>query len=384
MRNVHCLNSISKVGLNELPKTYQIHNDIQFADAVLVRSAVMHEIKLSDSVLAVARAGAGVNNIPLDDYAKQGVVVFNTPGANANAVKELSIAGMLLASRDIKGGMNWIDQNKGTPEIAKTVEKVKAQFGGTEIFNKSIGIIGLGAIGIMLAKACHALGMKVYGTKRNLESLQGEDLPKDMILVKSKEELFPHCDFISLNLPLSADTKQMIDKKALNQMKDGVIIINFARDALVHDLDLKEAIETKKVRKYVTDFPNDITANMEGVIAIPHLGASTEEAEENCAFMAVNQIVEYIENGNITNSVNFPDINVDKKNAPHRVTLLYDAKIDIHDKVHPYFSKKDVVQCVDRKNSKYGYTIVDMNDELNLDLIKAIQKIEGIFKIRVI
>ena len=384
MRNIHCLNPISKVGLSILPDTYQLTTDIEKADAVLVRSALMHEIKLNESVLAVARAGAGVNNIPLDDYAKQGVVVFNTPGANANAVKELSLAGMLLASRDIKGGMNWLDEHKDTPEISKTVEKVKAQFGGTEIFNKTIGIIGLGQIGIMLAKACHALGMKVYGTKRNLESLQNENLPQDIILVKTKEELYPHCDFISLNLPLSPDTKHMINKEAFHQMKDGVIIINFARDALVNDQDLLEAIQSKKVRTYVTDFPNDVTAKMDGVIAIPHLGASTEEAEENCAFMAANQIVDYIENGNIVNSVNFPDLNAGTKNTTHRVTILYDSKIDLHDKLHPYFAKKEVVQCLDRKNQKYGYTIVDIEDDITEDMIESIEKIEGILKIRVI
>lgn len=384
MRKIHCLNPISKAGLNVLPTHYELCADISQADAVLVRSASMHEIQLSDSVLAVARAGAGVNNIPLDDYAKKGVVCFNTPGANANAVKELSIAGMLLASRDIKGGMNWIDANQDTPEIAKTVEKVKAQFGGTEIFNKTIGIIGLGAIGIMLAKACHALGMKVYGTKRNLESLKDENLPKDMILVQTKEELYPHCDFISLNLPLSPDTKQMINKEAFNQMKDGVIIINFARDALVNDNDLKDAIASKKVRKYVTDFPNDVTAKMDGVIAIPHLGASTEEAEENCAFMAANQIVDFIENGNIVNSVNFPDLSIGGKKGSQRVTILYDAKIDLHDKLHPYFAKKDVMQCMDRKNLKYGYTIVDLRDELTKEMMESIQNMDGIIRIRVI
>ena len=384
MRNIHCLNPISKVGLNALPKTYQIITDMNQAEAILVRSAAMHDIKLNRSVLAVARAGAGVNNIPLDDYAKQGVVVFNTPGANANAVKELSIAGMFLASRDIKGGMNWIDENKDTPEISKTVEKVKAQFGGTEIFNKTIGIIGLGAIGIMLAKSCHALGMKVYGTKRNLESLKDENLPQDMILVQTKEELYPHCDFISLNLPLSPETKHMINKEALNQMKDGVIIINFARDALVNDHDLQEAILSKKVKKYVTDFPNDTTARMDGVIAIPHLGASTEEAEENCAFMAANQIVNYIENGDILNSVNFPDLVVGKKNSKSRLTILYDVNINLHDKLHPLLSQKEVLQCLGNKNQKYGYKVVDLKEDITKDFFDSIKKIEGILKVRVV
>ncbi len=384
MKNIHCLNPISKEGLNNFPKNYQIVEDINQVDAILVRSATMHDIKLSSTVLAVARAGAGVNNIPLDEYAKQGVVVFNTPGANANAVKELSIAGMLLASRDIKGGMNWIDTNKNVPEISKTVEKVKAQFGGTEIFNKAIGIIGLGAIGILFARACSALGMKVYANSKNLELLKDGDLPKDIVIFDTLEELYPHCDFISLNLPLIQETKHMINQEAFNQMKDGVIILNFARDGLVNDSDLRDAIQSKKVRKYVTDFPNDVTSNMDGVIAIPHLGASTEEAEENCAFMAVNQTVDFIENGNILNSVNFPDLSIGIKNNCQRVTILYDAKINLSDQIHAIFSKKEVVQSINRKNQKYGYMIVDVQEELTKNVIEAIQKIEGIIRIRVI
>jgi len=384
MKKIHCLNPISNVGLKELPNDYQVHSDINQADAILVRSAAMHDIKLSDSVLAVARAGAGVNNIPLDDYAKQGVVVFNTPGANANAVKELVIAGMLLSSRDIKGGMHWIDSNNDIPDISKQVEKVKSQFGGTEIFNKTMGILGLGAVGVLLANACDALGMKVYAVTKDLEYLKDVKLPENLVILNTNEELFPKCDFISLNLPLIPETKHMINKLAFDQMKDGVIILNFARDGLVNDHDLKDAIESKKVRKYVTDFPNDVTSNMEGVIAIPHLGASTEEAEENCAYMAIHQVVDYIENGNIKNSVNYPNIQVGKKKSKNRVSILYDAAIDIHEKLHPYFSKKEVLQCVDRKNLKYACSIVDIQDEMNDDMLEIIKKIQGVIKIRVI
>ncbi|PKK99127.1 MAG: 3-phosphoglycerate dehydrogenase [Tenericutes bacterium HGW-Tenericutes-2] len=384
MKKIHCLNPISNVGLRELPENYQVHSDINQADAVLVRSAAMHETILNESVLAVARAGAGVNNIPLDDYAKKGVVVFNTPGANANAVKELVIAGMLLASRDIKGGMNWVDSNQNDPEIAKQVEKAKGQFGGTEIFNKTIGIFGLGAVGVLLANACHALGMKVFAVTKDLEYLKEVKLPEDLVILDTNEELFSKCDFISLNLPLIPETKHMINKTAFDQMKDGVIILNFARDGLVNDQDLMDAIQSKKVRKYVTDFPNEVTAKMEGVISIPHLGASTEEAEENCAVMAIHQVVDYLENGNIKNSVNYPNIQVGKKKSKTRVSILYDAAINLHEKLHPYFSKKEVVQCIDRKNNKYGCTIVDMNDDMSNELLETIRKIQGVIKIRVI
>jgi D-3-phosphoglycerate dehydrogenase len=384
MKKIHCLNPISNVGLRELPQNYQVHSDINQADAVLVRSAAMHETILNESVLAVARAGAGVNNIPLDEYAKKGVVVFNTPGANANAVKELVIAGMLLASRDIKGGMNWVDSNQNDTEIAKQVEKAKGQFGGTEIFNKTIGIFGLGAVGVLLANACSALGMKVYAVTKDLEYLKEVKLPDDLVIFNTNEELFPKCDFISLNLPLIPETKHMINKNTLNQMKDGVIILNFARDGLVNDQDLMDAIQSKKVRKYVTDFPNEVTAKMEGVISIPHLGASTEEAEENCAVMAIHQVVDYLENGNIKNSVNYPNIQVGMKKSKNRVSILYDAAINLHEKLHPYFSKKEVVQCVDRKNNKYGCTIVDMNDDMSNELLETIRKIQGVIKIRVI
>lgn len=384
MRKIHCLNNISKVGLNTLPSDYQLTDHLHDAQAILVRSAAMHDMELPSTILAVARAGAGVNNIPFDKYADEGIVCFNTPGANANAVKELVIAGMLLACRDIKGGMNWVDSNQNDPEISKTVEKAKAQFGGTEIFNKTIGIFGLGAVGVLLANACHALGMKVYAVTKDLEYLKGVKLPEDLEILSSNEELFPKCDFISLNLPLIPETKHMINKNTLTQMKDGVVILNFARDGLVNDQDLKDAIEAKKVRKYVTDFPNEVTAKMDGVIAIPHLGASTEEAEENCAVMAIHQVVDYLENGNIKNSVNYPNISVGQKKSKNRISILYDVSIDLHEKLHPYFSKKEVVQCVDRKNQKYGCTIVDIQDDMNNELVESIQKIQGVIKIRVI
>lgn len=384
MRRIFCLNPISKVGLLTLSPNYEVTDTIEQSDAILVRSAQMHEMKLPEKVLAVARAGAGVNNIPIDAYAKSGVVVFNTPGANANAVKELTLAGMFLSARDIFGGMTWLRNNQADPEISKTVEKEKGKFGGTEIFGKTIGIIGLGAIGMMLAKACHALGLKVYGTKRNLESLKHEDLPKDMILVKTKEELLPHCDFISLNLPLSSETKHMMNEEAFKKMKDGVILLNFARDQLVNDEDLKQALLSKKVRAYVTDFPNPATVHMPGVIAIPHLGASTEEAEDNCAVMAIDQIKAYIEQGHLINSVNYPNLDAGEQKGKYRMTILFESRLDLCESLHPYLAKKIVVGSIERKNESYGYAVIDLNSEMSDELIHSIEKIEGILKVRMI
>ena len=318
---IHCLNKISKVGLAKLPKEYELTEDINVCDAVLVRSAAMHEIELDPRVLAVARAGAGVNNIPLDKYADKGVVVFNTPGANANAVKELTIAMMLLAARDLRGSMEWVKENKGDPEINKTMEKAKSAYAGTEIMGKTLGVIGCGAIGALVADAASKLGMRVLGVEPSEKTLERyADLLKETKIV-SYDELFAEADYISVHVPLLDATRGLLNKEAFAKMKDGVIIINAARDALVNDDDLKEALASGKVRRYVTDFPNAKTANMEGVVAISHLGASTEEAEDNCASMAAAQVVNYIENGNIVNSVNYPNLDLGVKQN-HRVLVL--------------------------------------------------------------
>ena len=318
---IHCLNKISPVGLKRLPADYQLVDNINDSEAVLVRSAAMHEIELPAHTLAVARAGAGVNNIPLDKYADKGVVVFNTPGANANAVKELTIAMMLLAARDIRGSMEWVKDNKADPEINKTMEKAKSAFAGTEILGKTLGVIGCGAIGALVADAASKLGMRVLGVEPSEKTLERyADLLKETKIV-SYDELFKEADYITIHVPLMDATRGLLNKEAFGKMKDGVVIINAARDALVNDDDLKEALDSGKVRKYVTDFPNAKTANMDKVVAISHLGASTEEAEDNCASMAVDQVVSYIENGNLINSVNFPSVDLGKK-IDHRVLVL--------------------------------------------------------------
>ena len=320
-----CLNKISPVGLKVLPSSYGITEDINQAGAILVRSANMLEMSLPENVLAVGRAGAGVNNIPLEAYAKAGVVVFNTPGANANAVKELTIAGMLLAARDIRGSMEWVQANKGDELINKSMEKAKSAFAGTEILGKTLGIIGCGAIGALVAQAAGALGMHVLGVEPSEATIEKNKhlFPTDMEIV-SPDEMYARADYISVHVPLMDATKGMLNKEVFAKCKDGVIIVNCARDLIVNDDDIKVALESGKVRRYVTDFPNYKTANMNGVVAISHLGASTEEAEDNCAAMAARQIVDFVENGNIINSVNFPRIDLGKKEGM-RVVVLFEG-----------------------------------------------------------
>ena len=320
-----CLNKISPVGLKVLPSSYSFTDDLNEANAILVRSANMLETTLPKNVLAVGRAGAGVNNIPLEAYAKEGVVVFNTPGANANAVKELTIAGMLLAARDIRGSMEWVQNNKSDELINKSMEKAKSAFAGTEILGKTLGIIGCGAIGALVAQAAGALGMHVLGVEPSEATIERNKhlFPADMEIV-SQEEMYARADYISIHVPLMDATRGMLNKEVFAQCKDGVIIVNCARDAIVNDDDMKLALESGKVRRYVTDFPNYKTANMNGVVAISHLGASTEEAEDNCAAMAARQIVDYVENGNIINSVNFPRIELGKREGT-RVVVLFEG-----------------------------------------------------------
>ncbi|MBQ5387102.1 MAG: 3-phosphoglycerate dehydrogenase, partial [Lachnospiraceae bacterium] len=307
MFTYNCLNPISNVGLDLFNTNYKATDDVNDADAILVRSAKMHDMELSDKLLAVARAGAGVNNIPLDKCAEKGVVVFNTPGANANGVKEMVFAGMLLASRDIIGGNIWCDENKDDPDIAKSMEKAKKDFAGTEIAGKKLGIIGLGAIGVLVANAAVHMGMEVYGYDPYISVNAAWNLSRSVKHVTSVEDIYTNCDFITVHVPLLDSTKEMINRDAIEKMKKGVIILNFARDLLVDEKAVVDAIAAGKVRKYVTDFPNPTTAGAEGVIATPHLGASTEEAEDNCARMAVEELRDFLENGNIRHSVNYPD-----------------------------------------------------------------------------
>ncbi len=306
MFKYHCLNPIANVGLEKFSDQYVKTENLAEADGILVRSAAMHDIELPDSLVAIARAGAGVNNIPLDKCAEKGIVVFNTPGANANGVKELVIAGMLLASRDVAGGIAWVKENADDENIAKDAEKAKKNFAGTEIQGKKLGIIGLGAIGVKVANVAKHLGMEVYGYDPYVSVDAAWNLSRDVKHVLNVEEIYEECDIITIHVPLMDATKGMIDQEALDKMKEGVILLNFARDLLVDEKAVLAGINSGKVRKYVSDFPNPTTAGQEGCIVIPHLGASTEESEDNCAVMAVKQMKDYLENGNIVNSVNYP------------------------------------------------------------------------------
>lgn len=386
MVKVNCLNPIAKVGMKLLPASFGTTDNFAEAEAVLVRSASMHELELSDELLAVARAGAGVNNIPLDKCAEKGIVVFNTPGANANGVKEMVVAGMLLAARDIRGGMQWVAENKSDENIAKTMEKAKKAFAGTEIKGKKLGVIGLGAIGVLVANAADALGMEVYGCDPFLSVKNALNLSRNVKIVKSNSEIYAECDYITVHVPLLNDTKGMINKASISMMKDGVIVLNFARDLLVNDDDMKEALESGKVAKYVTDFPNAKSANMDGVIAFPHLGASTEESEDNCAVMAVKQLVDFIENGNIVNSVNYPAcdmgvctqegrICINHKNIPNMISQITGAcsaeNINIH-------------EMLNKSKGDYSYTMLDLDSKVTDAVVKKLEGIEGIIKVRVI
>ena len=323
MRKIHCLNAISKYGTDLLTDDYELTDDMAQAEGVLVRSAAMHDMEFGDSLLAIARAGAGVNNIPLERCAENGIVVFNTPGANANGVKELVLAGMLLAARDITGGIAWCQDNKGDENIAKTVEKAKKAFAGYEIKGKKLGVIGLGAIGAEVANAAAALGMEVYGYDPYISVKAAWGLSRDVKHITSVDSIYQECDYITVHVPLMDDTKGMIGEKALSEMKDGVVVLNFSRDRLVDDDAMEAAIKSGKVRKYVTDFPNPKSVNMEHVIAIPHLGASTEESEDNCAKMAVEEMMDYLENGNIRNSVNYPNCDMGICRGASRVAVFH-------------------------------------------------------------
>ena len=307
MFKILTLNKISKVGLGQLSDNYTVSDNEANPDGILLRSFKMHDMELPESLKAVARCGAGVNNIPLDECAKAGVVVFNTPGANANGVKELVIAGMLLASRDVVSGINWVKENQEDENIAKDAEKAKKKFAGTEVMGKRLGIIGLGAIGVKVANVARHLGMEVLGYDPYVSVDAAWKLSRDVRHVLDVNEIYEQCDYITIHVPLMDSTKNMISAEAISRMKDGVILLNFARDLLVDEEAVLDGITAGKIRRYVSDFPNPVTAGKPGCIVIPHLGASTEESEENCAVMAVRQLQEYLENGNILHSVNFPD-----------------------------------------------------------------------------
>jgi D-3-phosphoglycerate dehydrogenase len=346
----------------------------------------MHEMELGDSVLAVGRAGAGVNNIPLDKCADKGIVVFNTPGANANGVKEMVFAGMLLAARDVVGGVNWVRENAADENIAKTVEKQKKQYAGTEIAGKKLGVIGLGAIGVKVANAATHFGMEVYGYDPYISVNAAWNLSRSVKHVTNVDDIYRECDFITVHVPLLDSTKEMINTAAINQMKKGVIILNFARDLLVDEKAVVAGIESGKVRHYVTDFPNPVTAGVCGVIATPHLGASTEEAEENCAEMAVDEIMDYMENGNITHSVNYPDCNMGVCNAAGRLAILHSNKSGLIAKYTTILGDANinVADMTNKSRGEYAYALLDVDSPVSAEVAEKLEAVDGVIRVRIV
>lgn len=386
MYQIHYLNSISPKGTALWTEDYQTTDTLAGADAVMVRSAAMHQLALPEGLLAVARAGAGVNNIPLEKCSEAGIVVFNTPGANANGVMELALCGMLLGCRDIIGGIQWVQQTKDQPDIAKRVEKEKSRFAGFELAGKRLGVIGLGAIGGPLANAARKLGMEVYGCDPYISIDAAWHLDSHIIRVKDREEIYRSCDIISIHVPLLDSTRGMINRGAFAAMKDGAILLNFARDALVDDDALAEALASGKLRRYVTDFPNDKTASMAGVIAIPHLGASTEESEDNCAKMAVRQVMNYLENGNIVNSVNFPACDMGPCRKPCRITIAHRNIPNSLSQFTGAMARENIniSDLLNRSRGEYAYTMLDLDSMPPAHAVEQLEKIDGVLRVRVI
>ena len=386
MYQYHCLNNIAEVGLKKFDGNYAQTDKMEDADAILVRSAVMHDMEFSDKLCVIGRAGAGVNNIPLGKCSEQGIAVFNTPGANANGVKELVIAGMLLAARDIVGGMYWVRSERQNEDLEKMAEKEKKRFAGTELLGKKLGVIGLGAIGILVANAAAALGMEVYGYDPYISVEAAWKLSRDVKHITDVNDIYKECDYITIHVPLMDSTKGMINKAAIDEMKDGVVLLNYARDLLVDEDAVLEALKAGKMKKYVTDFANPKVVGAEGTIVTPHLGASTKESEDNCAVMAVKEIRDFLENGNIRNSVNFPNcsmgvctgagrVTICHKNIPGMLgaftTVMGNAGVNISD-------------MTNKGKGDYAYTMMDLESEATEEIVKALEAVDGVLKVRII
>ena len=386
MRKIHCINAISKYGTDQFTEDYELTDEVNEAEGILVRSASLHEMQFSNSLLAIARAGAGVNNIPLDACAQEGIVVFNTPGANANGVKELVLAGLFLASRDIVGGIEWCKENKEDANIAKSAEKAKKAFAGCEIKGKKLGVVGLGAIGAEVANTAIALGMEVYGYDPYISVNAAWRLSRDVKHTTSLDTICQECDYITLHVPAVDSTKGMINKAAIEQMKDGVVILNFARDLLVNEDDLAEALKSGKVKKYVTDFANPKSVNMDNTIVIPHLGASTEESEDNCAKMAVQEIMDYLENGNIRNSVNYPACDMGVKKAACRVAVLHMNIPNMIGQITGVLAagKINISDMTNKSRDKFAYTLMDLEHTPDDIMVQKLNAIEGVLRVRLI
>ena len=386
MYHYYCLNPISEVGIDAMTENYVPVSDPKNADALLVRSAGMHNMEFSPELKAIARAGAGVNNIPLERCAEEGIVVFNTPGANANGVKELVIAGMLLASRDIIGGINWVQENEEDGNIAKDTEKAKKAFAGCELEGKKLGVIGPGAIGGLVANAGIHLGMEVFGFDPYVSVDAAWRLSRNIHHAKTVDELYKNCDYITLHVPATVNNKGMIDKNAIGLMKKGVVVLNFARDVLVNEEDMIDALESGQVKHYVSDFPTPVIAGVKGAIVIPHLGASTEESEDNCAKMAVRQLMEYLEYGNIKNSVNYPDCDMGKPGDNKRIVLLHYNKPNMLGQFTKILAddNMNIADLSNKSKGAYAYTMIDIDSDIPANVEKDLRNIEGVLRVRVL
>ena len=385
MFKIKTLNNISPAGLSRFDiNEYEVGNDIEHEDGIILRSASMHEMEFEPSLKAVARAGAGVNNIPVEKCAEQGIVVFNTPGANANAVKELVMTGLLISARKVYPGMAWVQTLKGEEGVDKLVEKGKNKFIGPELAGKSLGVIGLGAIGIKVANLALHLGMKVYGYDPFISVASAWELSRSVVHAKTLEEIYKNCDFITIHVPQNKDTKGMINAASIRSMKQGVRILNFARGGLVNDDDMLEALEEGNVRCYVTDFPNEKLLGNKGVLAIPHLGASTPESEDNCARMAAEELIDFLENGNIKNSVNFPNVSLDRS-GDARIGCIHKNMPNIIAQISGCFgaANANIENMVNKSKNDYAYTLIDVNGEVTKDIVEKLSQIEGVIRVNV-
>ena len=386
MKQIKLMNKIAAVGTNVFDKAvYEVSDTAANADAIMVRSANLHEMEYNDELLAIARAGAGVNNIPIEECAKRGIVVFNTPGANANGVKELAVAALILASRDVAGGIEWVKANAADPDIAKTVEKEKSKFAGCEILGKTLGVIGLGAIGGLVANTAKNLGMKVVGCDPYLTVNAAWSLSSAVVHAQSYDEIYAVSDYITLHVPSTSTTRGMINKETIAKMKDGVRIINLARADLVNSEDMAAALESGKVAAYVTDFPTPDTVNMKNTVSIPHLGASTAESEDNCAVMAAQQLCEFLETGNIKNSVNYPAVSIPHTGAS-RICICHKNVANMLASITGIVSGAgiNIENLSNGSKGDFAYTIVEMSVKIPAEIVPKIEAIDGIIKVRVI
>ena len=386
MYKIKTYNKISKSGLANFDDKYTVGDEVENADGAIVRSAALHDTEFPATLQAIARAGAGTNNIPIERCSEQGIVVFNTPGANANAVKELVIAGLFIASRRVISGIEWAKTLKGNgDEVGKMVEKGKGAFAGPEIKGKKLGVIGLGAIGVMVANAANSLGMKVYGYDPYLSVKSAWNLNHNAVYISDINEIYAECDYITIHVPLTDSTKILVNKDTLAKMKDGVRILNFSRAALVNSTDIKAALESGKVASYVTDFPTDDILDVEGIIAIPHLGASTPESEENCATMAAKELIDYIENGNIVNSVNLPEITM-PRSGDHRDCVIHKNIPNMLTKITGLIADDNVniENLLNKSRGDYAYTMLDIDEADTAQLESEIKAIDGVIRVRII